>query len=153
MTAEMEGRVELLHLNVEHRQPVRGAPSARFIAGVGIEGDRHATPRSERQGYQVLLMDRETLDALGLSPGEIKENVTTTGVDVNALRPGQRVAIGDGVVVEVSKACAPCSRMDEIRAGLRDELADRRGMLAGVVRSGVVKPGDPVRVVEPAATG
>lgn len=152
MTAETEGRVEFLHLNVEHRQPMRGVESARFIAGVGIEDDRHATPRSERQGYQVLLMDKETLDALGLPPGDIKENVTTVGVDVNALQPGQRVAIGDAIV-EVSKPCAPCSRMEEIRSGLQDELADRRGMLAGVVQSGTVKPGDAVRVVEPATAG
>ena len=141
------GHVVSLSLNVGHRMPMQIVEDASFIAEKGIEGDRHATPRAERRGYQVLLIEHETLEAFGLAPGAVRENVTTTGVDLSALDTGQRLALGDGVVLEISKPCAPCSRMDEVRPGLQDELEGGRGMLAAVVEGGRVKKGDPVRVI------
>lgn len=149
MGAGMQARVESIHLNVEHRQLMRPVESAQFMAGFGIEDDRHATPRSDRQGYHVLLVDKETLDSSGLSPGEIKENITTVGIDINALQAGQLITIGNEVIVEVFKPCSPCSRLDEIRPGLQEELEGRRGMLAKIVHSGTVKTGDPVNLTSP----
>ena len=126
---------------------MKAVDGARFKAGEGIEGDRHATSREERLGYQVLLIESETLEALDLTPGTVKENVTTAGVDLRSLEGGQRLAIGSEVELEISKACAPCSRMEEIRAGLHEQLEGRRGMLATVVRGGDVRMGDDVRVL------
>ena len=145
----MDPIVESIHINIEHRHPVSDVENAHFIAGVGIENDRHATPRSERQGYQVLLMDKETLDSTGLSPGEIKENITTVGMDINSLQVGQQLALGNEAIIEVFKPCPPCSRMDEIRPGLQDELDGQRGVLAQIVQSGTVKIGDRVRIIDP----
>ena len=141
MTENIDGQVVSLHLNVAHREAMQSVPTAAFIADVGIENDRHATSKVERRGYQVLVADKETLDSLDLQPGMIKENVTTTGIEVADLRPGQQLALGDEVLIEVSKACAPCSRMEELRPGLQNELEGRRGMLAGVVRGGEVRVG------------
>ena len=165
------GRTLCLYLNVGHREPMKKVQSATFVAGAGhnpdpewtysasamsqsatleagtgIEGDRHFTDREQRQYYTVLLMDQETLQELGLEPGIIKENITSTGIDVASLEPGQQVALGDEVVIQISKPCAPCSRMDEIRPGLQDELDGRRGMLASVVTGGTVNVGDTIRV-------
>ena len=141
------GRIASLQLDVARRQPMRVVESATFIAGQGIEDDRHATTREERRDYQVLLMDQETLETLDLSPAVVRENVTTTGIELASLPPGQRVGLGDQVVVRISKPCAPCSRMDEIRPGLMEELDGRRGMLASVVKGGSVNVGDPLRLL------
>ena len=130
---------------------MKNVTNATFIADVGIESDRHATSKEERRGYQVLLMAKEALDSLDLRPGLVRENVTTSGIDVSDLQPGQQVALGDEVLIEVSKACAPCSRMDELRPGLQNELEGRRGMLAGVVRGGQVRVGDTARLVQATA--
>lgn len=43
--------------------------------------------------------------------------------------------------------CDPCHRMDELRAGLRSLLDDRRGMLAHVVEGGEVAVGDPIELL------
>jgi MOSC domain-containing protein YiiM len=43
--------------------------------------------------------------------------------------------------------CDPCSRMDEIRPGLQEELEGRRGMLARVVQTGDVAVGDEIRLL------
>ena len=147
MSKSAAGNVVSLHLNVGHRQPMRVVDSATFIAGQGIENDRHATSRVERQDYQVLLMDNETLEALGLAPAVVRENVTTAGIELASLPMGQRVGLGDQVVLQISKPCLPCSRMDEVRAGLKAELDGRRGMLASVVQGGSVKVGDLVNLL------
>ena len=148
MNRPVRGRVVSLHVSMEHRKPNRTVDRATFIAGVGIEGDRHASSRVERRGYQVLLMDEETLGDLALAPGVVRENVTTAGIDLASLRVGQRLVLGGQVVLEISKPCSPCSRMDEIRPGLQMELAGRRGMLASVVQGGSVAVGAQVSVVE-----
>ena len=88
-------------------------------------------------------MDRETLETLDLKPGEIRENITVSGLDFTTLEAGHRVSLGGAAVVEVTGPCAPCSRMDEIRPGLKDELQGRRGKLAFVVETGEIGIGDP----------
>jgi MOSC domain-containing protein YiiM len=115
----------------------------------GIEGDAHRSPGSVRS---VLLEDREVLEELGLAPGQIKENVTLGGVGVNALEPGTRLRIGDAVL-ELTKECAPCTRMEEIRPGLQERLRGRRGVLARVVEPGTARIGDPVHVLDPEVAG
>jgi MOSC domain-containing protein YiiM len=118
-------------------------PSATLIEGLGIEGDKHASAASTRQ---VLLADKEALDAVGVLPGTIKENVTVEGVDVMRLPAGSRVRLGRSVVLEITAICEPCFRMDEIRDGLKQELEGRRGMVSRVVRGGTISVGDPITV-------
>ena len=117
--------------------------SANVIEGLGIEGDKHASAASKRQ---VLLADKEALDAVGVLPGTIKENVTVEGVDLMRLPSGSLVRLGRSVVLEITAVCEPCFRMDEIRDGLKQELEGKRGMLSRVVRGGVINVGDPITV-------
>lgn len=147
MSSGDRGQIVSLHLCVGPREPMKAVDSARLIGGFGIEGDRHATSEGVRTARQVLLMDEETLSALGLAHGQVRENVTTSGLDLISLEKGQRVALGDLAVLEITGPCAPCARMDEIRPGLKDELEGRRGKVAFVVRGGHIKVGDAVRVL------
>jgi MOSC domain-containing protein YiiM len=124
--------------------------SVRIIEDYGLEGDRQA--RKGRNG-QVLVMPAEVLDDLGLSPGMVRENLTTRGVDVMGLRVGDQLRIGSALL-EVAKEATPCHHMDEVRDGLQAELAGRRGMLARVLQGGEVRTGDPVEVqAQPAPVG
>ena len=117
-----------------HIARVKGTPSdpvqeATAIAGMGIDGDRSCYEGNIRQ---VLFMDKETLDDLELTPGQIKENITTSGVDMSQAQPGQVFSIGNEV------------KMEEIPPGLGDKLNGRRGMLAMVINGGTLKVGDPI---------
>jgi MOSC domain-containing protein YiiM len=116
---------------------------ARAIADNGLEGCAHGRPGSQRQ---VLLMDIETLTDLALGPGIIKENITTQGLDLYALRNGHRLRIGEAIL-EVTLPCEPCKLMDDIRSGLQQQLRGRRGMLCRVVQSGLIRPGDPIHLL------
>lgn len=140
---------QVLHL---FRSPKRGLTMeelfvAEAVEGVGFAGCAHARRGSERQ---LLLVDRETLEALDLPPGIIRENITTQGLNVNGLAAGESLRIGD-VLLEVAMPCTPCSLMDKIRDGLRSEIRGRRGMLCRVIRGGTIQPGD--RIDRVSSTG
>jgi molybdopterin adenylyltransferase len=110
---------------------------ARAVAGHGLEGCAHANPPRR----DVLFASKEHLDAVGVEPGAIRENLTVAGVDVQRWEIGQRVRVGDAVF-EVTMVCDPCERMEQLRPGLRADLDGRRGMLASVVEGGDVAVGD-----------
>ena len=117
--------------------------TANLVADLGLEGDKHASAASKRQ---VLLADKEALDAVGVLPGTIKENVTVEGVDVMRLPAGTRMRLGRSAVLEITAVCEPCFRMDEIRDGLKQELEGRRGMVSRVVQGGTINVGDPITI-------
>jgi molybdopterin adenylyltransferase len=110
------------------------------IVDAGFEGCAHAQPGGKRQ---VLLVDRETLEAMDLRPGMIYENITTDGLNVNSLPIGQQLRIGQARL-EISMVCTPCDQMERIRPGLRKELWGRRGMLCRVLEGGIIRPGDSI---------
>ena len=116
--------------------------SIRAIADLGLEQDSHAQKGGSRQ---VLLVPMEVIQKLGIEVGDVKENITTIGLDLMALRLGTRLQIGE-VELEIAKVCEPCSRMDEIRIGLREELVGQRGMLAKVIRGGEIRVGDSIQI-------
>ena len=136
------GSIHALHICPGHRKPMVRLRDAEAVANRGLTGDRHALPDSSRQ---ILLIEKETIDDLRLEPGQVKENVTTAGMRLMHMRSGERLLLGEEVILEITKACSPCSRMDEVRPGLLKELAGKRGMLARVVRGGTIREGDTVR--------
>src|SRR3989441_12122445 len=91
--------------------------SANVIEGLGIEGDKHASAASKRQ---ELLADKEALDAVGVLPGTIKENVTVEGVDVMQLPVGSQVGLGRSALAELTAICEPCFPLDDIGVGLEE---------------------------------
>ena len=133
-------RVVSLFRAPKHGWPMEQLAEVPVLHDVGFEGCAHARPNSKRQ---VLLVDRETLNALELQSGIIRENITTEGLNVNGLVEGESLRIGEAVL-EVTMPCTPCSLMDEIRPGLRREIRGRRGMLCKVVKGGVIRQGDAI---------
>ncbi len=146
----MSGSIASIQICVGHRDPMKSVETAEMKSGYGIEGDRHAVSKGIRTRRQVLLADEETLAKFGLSQGDIRENITTSGIEIHSLQEGDRVSLGDDAVVEITGYCAPCSRMDEIRDGLRVEIEEQRGMLATVISGGTVNVGDAVKALQPA---
>jgi len=114
----------------------------RAIEAEGLEGCAHANPPRR----EVLLVSKEHLDAVGVEPGAVRENVTVEGTDVQTWPVGQQVRVGDALL-EITMVCDPCQRMDDLRAGLRSEIDGKRGMLAHVVEGGEIALGDAVEPI------
>lgn len=138
-----QGTIVNLHIARVKETPSDPVREATAISGRGLEGDRSCKAGNPRQ---VLVMDQETLGKLRLKPGQIKENITTTGIDLSQAQAGQVFFIGDQVTMEIVGPCEPCGKMDAIRPGLRQRLDGRRGMLAMVINGGPIKVGDPIRI-------
>jgi MOSC domain-containing protein YiiM len=133
--------VVFLQIVRKRKEPPVPSPSLRLLEGVGIDGDCHRKPGGSRQ---VLLMSEENCDAFGLAPGEVRENIVTRGLDLQALPTGTLLAIG-GAALEITKDCEPCAFIDTLRPGLRARMVRRRGMLARVVRAGEIRVGDSIQ--------
>jgi MOSC domain-containing protein YiiM len=133
-------RVQNLFRSTKKHFPMEELQEARVLADFGFEACAHAQPGG---GRQVLLVDRETVEAVELQPGVLFENITTDGLNVNSLPIGQQLHVG-GALLEVSIVCTPCNQMERIRPGLRRELWGRRGMLCRVLDGGIIRAGDPI---------
>ena len=142
---ETGGSVRSIQTCPGERLPMRPLEESELRDG-GIPGDAHFAPGSLRQ---LLLIEAETLAELGVETGAVKENITVEGLTLMGLPAGTRLEVGQAEL-EITKECEPCSRMDEIRDGLKAELVGRRGMMARVTRPGVVRRGDPIRVLQAA---
>ena len=138
-----QGAITNLHIARVKGTPSAPVQEATALSGLGLEGDRSAYEGSMRQ---VLFMDKETLEEFGLAPGQIKENITVTGLDMTRTKAGQVFFIGDDVTMEIVGECEPCGKMDAIQPGLMDKIDGRRGMLAMVINGGNIKVGDSIRV-------
>ena len=138
-----QGTIVNIHIARIKETPSDPVQQATAISGMGLEGDRSCRAHNPRQ---VLVMDKETLDELQLEPGKIKENITTTGLDLSRAEVGQVFFMGDQVTMEIVGPCEPCGKMDAIRPGLRGDLDGRRGMLATVINGGPIRVGDPIRI-------
>jgi MOSC domain-containing protein YiiM len=80
---------------------------------------------------------------MNLSPGIIRENITTSGLHVNGLEIGQKLRVGE-TRLEVSAVCMPCDQLEKVRPGLEKEIWGRRGMLCRVLEGGIIRRGDPI---------
>src|SRR5438093_12638668 len=145
----MSGRVISLHIRTEkHGAPTPVAEAVGRIDG-GIEGDVHV----HRTSRAVLVIDRATLDALGLGAGDLREEITIEGLpDVTNLPENTELRIG-GVTLRVNGPCEPCTHIGEL-PGLpdpeefRQTLLGRRGALCTVAAaSAPIHVGDPVEVL------
>jgi len=136
----------------------------------GVDGDRHANPQVHGGPMQAVLLitheGTEELIAQGfpLFDGALGENITTIGLDRREVRVGQHWAIGDELIVEITKLRAPCKTLNvyntvpgkSIQAAVYDSLAKTGdpaspvwglgGFYASVVQPGLVRSGDAVRL-------
>jgi MOSC domain-containing protein YiiM len=148
--------------------------SLRLMEGLGVEGDAHqgttvkhrsrvARDPTQPNLRQVHLIHAELHDELrqrgfNVKPGQMGENITTSGVDLLALAAGTQLHIGDTAIVEVTGLRNPCAQLDKIQPGLMAATLDRdaegrlvrkAGIMGIVLATGEVRPGDRIRVEPP----
>ncbi|HEX6248823.1 MAG TPA: MOSC domain-containing protein [Nocardioidaceae bacterium] len=169
------GHVTSVNVSAVHSFSKDPALEARLLEGLGVEGDAHCgtTVRHrydrrrdpERPNLrQVHLLGTELLDELAqhghvLRPGDLGENVTTTGVDLQGLPRGTLLRLGDEAVVRLTGLRTPCRLLDALQQGLMRSMwhhdedgrrTRRSGVMTVVAHGGTVRAGDPLTVVLPA---
>jgi MOSC domain-containing protein YiiM len=150
----VNGSVVSIQLLQAHGQPLLPVPEAIAVPGRGLEGDVHGKTREEGK-RQVLLVDTQSLEAIGLTPGDLREQITLELLGLQELPAGTRLKVGEAEL-EVSGPCEPCHHIGELlgkenREVFRESLEGRRGVMARVVAvegSGRIRVGDRAEVLE-----
>ena len=138
-------------------EPMHRVPSVEAVAGRGLAGDRYALGGGTWAQYpdlekQVTLIDRADVAAVaaetssGLTPGDTRRNVVTTGIDLTAL-VGQWFAVGDALLFGM-KRCPPCTHLERL-TGVRlvKAMVHRGGINAAVFVGGPIREGSLIRLV------
>ncbi|MFD0936436.1 MOSC domain-containing protein [Methylobacterium trifolii] len=136
---------------------------ARCVAGRGIEGDRYylgsGTYSPKPDTREVTLIEQEALDAINrndpplqdgplqIAPIDHRRNLTVRGVPLNHL-VGRRFRVGE-VILRGGRLNFPCKYLEEL-LGLPVYLPlyNRSGLNCGIERGGVIRPGDPIEMLD-----
>lgn len=137
--------------------PKHAVAEAR-VGRLGLEGDAHDYRHHGGPERAVCLFPREMIRVLAaeghaIVPGAIGENVTTEGLDWSLVVPEARLRLGEHVLLEVTRYTSPCAKIAPVfRDGDHDRVSQKRfpgasRVYARVLVEGVLRPGDPVRIV------
>lgn len=168
------GSVLAVHRSGGHTFSKTSVTEVELAAGLGVVGDAHngATVRhrsrvrvdpTQPNLRQVHLIHAELFDLVAhkgivVEPGQMGENLTSTGVDLLRLPVGSMLKVGATALLAVTGLRNPCGQLNGLADGLLDAVTDRAddgslirlaGVMAVVVLGGVVRPGDEIRVALP----
>jgi MOSC domain-containing protein YiiM len=167
-------RVVAVSLRAGHHFSKTLSPAIRLLTGLGVDGDAHMGETVKHRSRvrrdptqpnlrQVHLIHAELFDELrakgfAVGPGELGENVTTSGIDLLALPTGTRLHLGTTAVVEITGLRNPCIQIDQFQKGLMAATLDKdaagnlirkAGVMSIVLSGGEVQPGDAIDVEFP----
>jgi len=122
----------------------------RLKENYGLSGDAHADLNTHRQVSLLAVESINKMRSLGLDvgPGDFAENLTTEGIELTSLPLGTRLKMGEAAILEVSQIGKECHSGCAIFRQLGKCVMPKEGVFARVIREGVVKLGDEVKVLE-----
>jgi MOSC domain-containing protein YiiM len=152
-----DSSVLFIHISPKAEQPMVAVNEVRAEPGRGLESDRYAEPLgtysdTPGSGREVTLIASEEIElverehGVKLAPGESRRNITTRGVDVNAL-VDREFRVGE-VVLRGTRLCEPCEYLQGLtgQEGLIKALVHRGGLRCDIVSGGTIYVGDEISV-------
>ena len=166
-------KVSAVCLNPEHGFHKYPRARIRLLAGLGVEGDAHCGSTVKHRSRvrqnpnqpnlrQVHLIHSELHNALQqqgftVKPGDMGENITTTGIELLHLPRHTRLHIGESMI-EITGLRNPCQQLNDFQPGLMQAVLEKdaagnlirkAGVMGIVIQGGIVAPGDDIQVVLP----
>lgn len=127
----------------------KAVDNATFKMNWGIIGDAHAG----KWHRQVSLLAGESIDNVKkilptLKNGAFAENIVTRGLDLNRLKIGDRLQVGDSVLLEITQIGKKCHNSGcAIKKATGDCIMPREGLFAIVVDGGTISIADQIQVM------
>jgi MOSC domain-containing protein YiiM len=130
------------------------------VTELGLSGDEHKFPDIHGGPERALcLYSLERILELQqeghpIFPGAVGENVTISGIDWNRVTPGQRLALGNEVVVEITSYTSPCNSIPESFVNGKYQRISQKlhpghsRVYARVLQTGRLTIGQEVRLVD-----
>ncbi|MGC8774319.1 MAG: MOSC domain-containing protein [Chlorobaculum sp.] len=142
------GVLEAICISVEKGMVKHPVLSAEFRESWGIEGDAHAGDWHR----QISLLAGESIDLVRqalpeLDYGMFGENLVTRGIDLAGLVIGDRLLVGEQIVLEVTQVGKECHNGGcPIQKATGDCIMPREGIFCKVLAGGGAAPGSAVLV-------
>jgi MOSC domain-containing protein YiiM len=155
--AVMQGRI--FQLNSSPGGVPKLAVREAAVTELGLVGDDHNFPDIHGGPERALcLFSLERIiefqaEGHPIFPGSIGENVTISGLDWERLQPGDRLSLGDEVLVEITRYTTPCNSMEpSFSDGNYARLSQKANpghsrVYARVLRAGKLVVGQVVRLM------
>ena len=146
--ATIKGRIKAISVSEKKGMRKKNVPEAKLEADYGIIGDAHAG----KWHRQISLLSFESIAeviAQGaiVSPGDFAENITTEGINLNELKVGDKLRLSRDIELENTQFGKKCHNECEIYKQLGDCIMPREGVFAMVIKSGSIKVGDEIEVI------
>jgi MOSC domain-containing protein YiiM len=122
---------------------------ATFKENWGIADDAHAGDWHR----QVSLLAGESIDTVKetlptLKNGAFAENIITRGIDLTQLSVGDRLQIGDTIILEITQIGKECHNSGcAIKKATGDCIMPKEGLFATVVTGGTISSADEIQVM------
>lgn len=123
------------------------AVESAVVERLGLAGDKHRFRQHGGANRAVCLFaieDYVKLQRDGVAcdePGTFGENLLTTGLDYDVLRPDDVLVVGDEVQLAIHDVREPCGTLKKVDKRFPDLMIGRSGLLCRVLRGGIVRPG------------
>jgi MOSC domain-containing protein YiiM len=130
------------------KRPVDSARVTRF----GVEGDSqrnlkyHGGPNRAVCIYSTELYQDLRDEGIHVDKGDLGENFTTRGLELNELEKGDRLRVGD-CLIEITDVRVPCNTLKIWNPKLPKAVVGRSGWVAKVVEEATVQAGDAIEVI------
>ena len=171
----LEGRVVAVAADRGHHFSKPTRDRVILVEGHGVEGDAHAgafvrhrylarrRPRLPNL-RQIHLIPAELFASLlevgfEVAAGDLGENITTAGLDLERMPLGTLIKLGPTALIELTGLRTPCVLIDRFRAGLKRQVISsaeagptfKSGVLGVVRAGGPVNAGDTARIRLPSS--
>ena len=138
------GHVEAVCISPKKGMVKKSVPQILLKQDWGIGDDAHAG----KWHRQVSLLAGESIDLVkkelpGLRHGSFAENIVTRDIDLAGLQIGDRLTLGEEVMLEITQIGKEChNRGCAVKRKTGDCIMPREGLFARVICGGTVRPGD-----------
>lgn len=130
-----------------------------MVTELGLVGDDHNFPDIHGGPERALCLFSLDLilelqeEGHFIFPGAVGENVTISGLDWHRMTPGQRLTLGDEVLIEITSYTSPCNSMTATFVDGKYQRISQKvnpghsRVYARVLQPGRLIVGQPVRVL------
>ena len=143
---------KIIAVNSSRKKSVRKSTIAEGVLrqGYGLIDDAHADCNTHRQVSLLAMESVSRMQQMGVNvgPGDFAENLTTEAIDLVSLPVGTQLSVGKDIILEVSQIGKECHTKCAIFRQVGTCVMPTEGIFATVIRGGVVKPDDEIKILE-----
>lgn len=167
-TGEKKSRVgKVFSINYSKVKGVSKTPigTGKLIEDFGLEDDSHSGPgirqvsllsiesikkqemtfKEQVKTFPHKVCDKVRSQNAEINPGDFAENITTENIDLSSLKIGDRLKIGDEIIIEISKIGKECHNYCEIYKKIGNCIMPKEGIFAKIIKGGTIKKGDMIK--------